>query len=190
MPNSDLACPHCKQSDKTYKVSFLYVESTARLNHRQVENQPELDGLLADLLDGSGGPRAQTQFLTRLAQALTPPQGEARRAARRVHPDAMVIFFTLLSSLIVYKVATTQAGQLPIILALLAGGILAYLLARKQVVRRYEEKARQEHAAQARLENAVSRWMHLYFCSRDRGVFLPEQNQLVPLERMSDLLNA
>lgn len=187
MTSNAPACPHCKQADKTYKVSLLFLESTARLHQHQVDNQPELDGLLADLFDGRDSPVSQAQFLSRLSQTLTPPGGE-KHTTRRIHPDSLVIFFTLLSSLIVYKVSTSKPDQLPIILMLLGGSILVYLIARKSVVRRYEEKIRQEKDENLRVENAISHWMRLYFCSRDQGVFVPEQNRFVPLERMSDLL--
>jgi hypothetical protein len=168
-------------------VSLLYLESTARLHQRQAENQPELDGLLSDLLPENSNATAQTQLLTRLLRAFTPPSGE-KHVTRRVHPDAMVIFFGLFLLLLAYRAATTQPGQLPAILILVCGSALAYLLARKAILRRYQERIRQEQEENARVENAVARWMRLYFCCRDQGIFDPEENQFVPLEQMSDLL--
>ncbi len=185
---SSPACPHCGQADKTYKVSLLYLESTARLHQRQAENQPELDGLLSDLLPANSNSITQTQLLTRLLHSFTPPSGE-KHVTRRIHPDAMVTFFGLFLVLLAYRVATTQPGQLPVVLILVFGSALAYLLARKAILRRYEERIRQEQEENARIENAVARWMRLYFCSRDQGVFDPEQDQFVPLERMSELFS-
>ncbi len=188
MANSP-TCPHCGQADKAYKVSLLYLESTARLYQRQAENQPELDGLLSDLLPADSNAITRPQILTRLLHSFTPPSGE-KRLTRRIHPDGMVIFFGLILLILVYQVAMTQPAQLPAVLILICGSVLAYLLARKTVLRRYQARIRQEQEENARIEYAVARWMRLYFCSRDQGVFDPEQNQFVPLERMSDLLNA
>ncbi len=187
MTNSP-TCPHCGQAGKSYKVSLLYLESTARLHQRQAENQPELDGVISDLLPANSSPTAQAQLLNRLLHSFTPPSGE-KRMTRRIHPDMMVAFFGLFLLLLIYQIATTQPGQLPAALILAFGGVLVYLLARKTVLRRYQERIRQEQEENARIENAVARWMRLYFCSRDQGVFDPEQNQFVPLERMSELIN-
>ncbi len=184
---SSPTCPHCGQADKTYKVSLLYLESTARLYQRQAENQPELDGLLSDLLPANAHSITQAQLITRFLHSFTPPSGE-KHVTRRVHPDAMVAFFGLFLLLLAYRAATTQPGQLPVILILICGSALAYLLARNAILKRYQERIRQEQEESARVENAVARWMRLYFCSRDQGVFDPEQDQFVPLERMSDLL--
>ncbi len=184
---SSPTCPHCGQADKTYKVSLLYLESTARLHQRQAEDQPELDGLLSDLLPANSSSTSQAQLLTRLLHSFTPPSGE-KHITRRIHPDAMVIFFGIFLLLLAYRAATTQPGQLPAVLILVCGSALAYLLARKAILRRYEERIRQEQQENERIENAVARWMRLYFCSRDQGVFDPDEEPFVPLERMSETL--
>ncbi len=185
MTQSSPACPRCSQADKTYKVSLLYLESAARLNHHQQGDQPELDALLSDLSAETGS--QANSHLTRFVQHFAPPKGE-KRTTRRIHPDSTVIFFALLSMLFIYQVAVSQPSQLPIILILLVGGILAYVLARKSIIKRYEERVRQEKEENTRMETAVTNWMNLYFCSRDQGVFIPGQNRFAPLEQMSDLL--
>ncbi len=181
-------CPHCGQADKVYKVSLLYLESTARLNQRQAENQPELDGLLTDLLPANSNATTQAHLLSRFLRSFTPPSGE-KRITRRIHPDTMVICFALFSLLVIYRIATTQPSQLPAILVLVCVSLMAYILARKSVLRRYQDRVRQEQEENARIESAIARWMRLYFCSRDQGVFDPQQNEFVPLEQMSDLLH-
>jgi len=172
MNQTSPVCPNCGQADKTYKVSLLYLESAARFNHRDEGNQPELDELLIDLRSEISSQAAQNQLLSQILQSFSPPPGE-KHITRRIHPDTMVIFFSLLALLLLYKIAVSQPAQLPIILILLVGSILAYLLGRKAVVRRYENHVRQEQEENARLETAVTRWTHLYFCSRDKGVFDP-----------------
>ncbi len=188
MVNTSPACPHCGETDKTYKISLLYLESAARLHQNQTANQPELDSLLDDLGSESNGQEPRSQLLNQFVRSFAPPLGE-KHTTRRIHPDAMVIFFSLFSLLLVYQIAVSQPAQLPIIVILIAGSVLAYLLVRKTVVRRYDASVRKELEENARLDTAVTRWMHLYFCSRDKGVFDPEQNRFAPLEQISDLLN-
>jgi hypothetical protein len=183
------ACPKCGQADKTYKVSLLYLESAARLSHLQEGKQPELDELLFDMASENISQVAQNQLVSRFAQSFSPPPGE-KQNTRRIHPDTMIIFFALFSLLLVFQIAISQPTQLPAILILLASSLLAYLLTRKRLLKRFEDRIRLEQEANSRIENAVTRWMHLYFCSRDKAVFNPEQNLYVPLEQMSDLLRA
>ncbi len=190
MAHPSPVCPNCGQADKTYKVSLLYLESAARLKQRQEDNQPELDQLLDDLSPAISSQEDQHQLLAGFARAFSPPEGAAsgqKQTFRRVHPDTMIIFFALFSLLIVYQVAVSQPAQLPIIAILLVGGLLAYLLTRKKLVQRFEDRVRREQEENKRLETAMTRWMHLYFCSRDKGVFDPAQNRFAPLEQMSDL---
>jgi hypothetical protein len=193
MNNHSPVCPHCGQADKTYKISLLYLESTARLHHHETENQPELDSLLADFHAERGGQDVQNQLLNQFTHSFAPPMDEksmvVKRGSRRIHPDSMVIFFSLLALLIVFQIATTQPVQLPAIVILVAGSLLAYILARKTIVKRYEANVRKEQEESARAEIAMTRWMNLYFCSRDKGVFDPDQNRFAPLEQISDLFN-
>lgn len=186
MTQTPPACPHCGQADKTYKVTLLYLEITTRLQQGQAADQPELDNLLKDLDAVDCDLDTQNKLLSRLVRSLEPPKGETH-TTRRAHPDSMVIFFSLLALLFVFQIAITRSPQLPFIVILLVGSILAYLLARKTIIGRYDSAVRKEREENERVESAISRWMGLYLCSRDKGIFDPEQNQYAPLEQISEL---
>lgn len=187
MNNTPVICPQCRQSDKTYKVSLLYLEGTERMNHRETQNQPELSALIKDLLPGDSQPPAQSQLVARLVKYLAPPQGE-RRVMRRLNPDSVVIFFGLLMLVVLYQVAINRSPQAPILAVLLTGGLLAYLLARKTVAQRYAERVRHDHEENARVERAIGAWMRLHFCGRDQCVFDPATDQFVSPEEINLLL--
>jgi hypothetical protein len=187
MNDKTIICPQCRQSDKTYKVSLLYLEGTERLNHRETQNQPELNALIEDLLPGGNQPLAQSQLVARLVKNLTPPQGE-KKVTRRLNPDSTVIFFGLIMLIVLYQVAVSRSSQAPILAVLLTGGLLAYLLARKTVVQRYAERVRHDQEETARVERAIGIWMRLHFCGRDQCVFDPDTDQFVSPEDIHRLL--
>ncbi len=189
MPGSSPVCPHCGMKDKTYKVSLLYIESTARLHHHETTNQPELDGLLRDLAPDPLQSAAQQQLLEKMIASFEPPSGK-KQVTRRIHPDAMIVFLWLVGLLVIVQARSVNSPQLPMILLLLGATIVAYLTFRRIIVRRYQESVQKEKDEKEQVEEAISRWMRLYFCSREQIVFAPDENRFVPLEQMSELLSS
>jgi len=187
MENSPVICPHCRQSDKIYKVSQLYLEGTARINHQDTVDQQKLNNLIGELAPGETNSIAITQLLNRLIKIIAPPEG-SKQMSRRIHPDSVVLFFGLLMLVILYQVAVTQPGQLPVLAIILGAGMLAYILARRTVVQRYADHLRREQEENNRVEHAVGKWMRLYFCSRDQGVFNPDTGQYTSTENLHELL--
>ena len=180
-------CSCCGQSDKTYKISLLYLEASARLNQKETANQPELNGLLDDLYPPLESANLNAQVLPDLIRAFAPPAGE-KRVTRRIHPDGLVVGFSLMALLMLYQIAADQSESLPFAVIVMSTALLAYLLLRKPLVQRHVEQTQQEQEEHRRIEQATERWMQLYFCSRDKGVFIPGKDQLVPLEQMSNYL--
>ena len=183
-----VVCPQCHQSDKTYKVSLLYLEGIERINHRATANQPEISGLVEDLLPGENQPQVEKQVVARLVKTLAPPQGE-NKVTRRVHPDSMVVFFGLFLLVILYQVTVNRSPQSPILAVIFTGGLLAYLLARKTIVQRYTSRIKQDQDENARIERAIGTWMRLYFCGRDQCVFNPDTQQSTSAEDMHSLFD-
>lgn len=179
-------CPCCRRSDKTYKVSLLYLEASARLHRQETIDQPELDGLLADLYPQADS-RIPTHILSQWITTFAPPEGE-KRITRRIHPDGMVVGFSMIALLLLYQIATQQPESLPIAVILFFTVLLAYLLLRHPLLHRHAEQVRQEQEENQRIDQATEHWMRLFFCSRDRGVFAPGQERLVPLEQLSEYL--
>lgn len=79
--------------------------------------------------------------------------------------------------------------------ALIVGGILATIRARKQypvAVARFQAQVEAVKQEQARIlkthENAIDRWNRLYYCSRDDCVFIPGENTSALLSKMGEYL--
>lgn len=182
------ACPVCAHADRSYKISLLYLEASARLNHRESTNQPELDAVLVDVLPENCTDAEQTQVLNRMVTMFAPPSGQ-RQVTRRIHPDWMILFLFGIGLFIIFQIAKSQPGGLPVFVSLVGASLLAYLLLRKPILSRYDGLLAQERADKSRVERAVARWMRLYYCSRDQIIFDPEENRFVPLEQIADLVN-
>jgi hypothetical protein len=187
MTRSRVVCPQCRQSDRTYKVSLLYLESVARLHHQETTNQPELDSLLEDLYPDDPDSPAQSQWMSHLVKTLAPPEGE-KRVTRRIHPDSMVIFFGLFTLIFLYQAAASRSGQFPILAVLTAASLLAYAIARKKIIHRFTTRVQQEQEENERIERAIGSWMKLYLCSRDQGVFNPDTDSFASIENVHRLL--
>jgi hypothetical protein len=180
-------CPRCGQSDKTYKVSLLYLESSAKLNRQVHQDQPQLERLITDFLTENRTRAEEDPFLTKLIQMFAPPSGE-KRFARRIHPDGMVAFFTLLAIFLLYRMAADQPASFTAAAFIFAAAVGLYLFFRKTVIHRYESSKREEQEANSRVEREVSRWMRLYFCSRDQAVFYPDHSDYAPAEQIRSFL--
>lgn len=182
-------CPYCNQSDQTYKVSLLYLEGSARLNRREMTDQPELEAVLNDLLTTESTSAEQKQVISSLVKAFEPPSG-SRQVARRIHPDWLILFVCAVGLIIAYQSGSSRPGDLSIIVTLLSASLLVYLLVRRPVIMRYETQNSQDEFEKKNVEKAVARWMRLYFCSRDQTVFDPDENRFVPLEHIEELMKS
>lgn len=182
-PSPSQSCPRCRQADQTYKVSQIYLESVTRLHGDEI-NQPELERLLADLCPDLSDCSERDHLAKQFAQVFAPPPG-GEQPSRRLHPDAAFAVFLLMLLVLLYQIATAQANYLPYAVGVLVLGFLAYLFGRGQMLRRH----RKEQDSAPRAELALHRWGRLYFCSRDHGIFHPDDNRLVPLEEIQPYIN-
>lgn len=180
-------CPRCGLNDKTYKVSLIYLETSARLHHHETTNQPELEALLTDLDPVATPGKTTNQLLNQMVQSFSPPSGE-KTITRRIHPDAMIAFLGVIGLVMIFQIVSTQPSQLPIFIILFAASLLAYSLFRRTILQRYQNSIRQEKEENEKVEKAISRWMRLYYCSRDQGFFDTQQNRFVPFEEMNAYL--
>ncbi len=168
-------CPACQQSDQVAKVSTLYMEG---IGLRKISEQKDGE---KDLLRYSNIPDKE---LAKLVKKLSPPSSGKTQTVRPVHPDWIIAAFSAVLPVFLFGIYRSQpAGLFPILLILvLLYGL--YFLRRKALIARYHqgEIIRQEETR--RIEIAIQRWMRLYYCSRDRGVFVPEKNLLIPVDQM------
>ncbi len=191
MLNHPPTCPQCGLADKAYKVSLLYQESSTRFQHNEQDHQPELDGLLKDLCSDPTNPADVAQVLGWLTQSFAPPESAQPQSPRRavtISPDLLVAGAGLIMLLLAGLVAVHQPENLPTALLILVAALLIYLAVRRPIMQRYRARIQKDNESQQRAGEATSRWMRLYYCSRDRGVFDPEQNRLVAVEQIQHLL--
>jgi hypothetical protein len=181
-------CPKCNKADKSYKVSLLYLEGSAYINHQKTGQSLELDGVIKEYMPEGVNRVAEEQFVVRLVKLLSPPSGE-KQVIRLIHPDGMVGLFVIISFIMLYQAFSSQPDSLPILVILLAASFTAYLIFRRVIVSRYNQKINQGQQEVIKIEKAVSRWMRLYFCARDQGVYDPVSDQFISLETIQDFLH-
>ena len=186
---STIPCPACRLADQTYKVSQIYLESSTRLEHDEFLNQPALDRLLEDMCPDLSDCSEQDHLVRQFARAFAPPPPGEARPSPRMHPDAAFAVFLLLLLVMLYQITVSQNNYLPYALGLFALGLLAYLLRRRQAIGQHRTQNQRAQETSHRAESAMRRWGKLYFCSRDHGVFHPDDNRLIPLEEIQPYLN-
>lgn len=184
--NTQPACPSCGRSDHSQKVSLLYIAATTYLSHQKNADQNTLDAVLFDLIPGDSE-HGRSNFLQQLVKHLSPPAGQ-KQISRPIHPDWMIIFGCAVGFIFIYQMSLADPGSLPIIVSLLSIGLLIYIITRRPLLNRYQERIGREREAFDRLDLATQRWMRLYLCSRDALVFDPERQVYVSFEQLNDLL--
>ena len=182
MVNS-IVCPLCKQADRVEKVSTIYMTGIGidRLPPT-AGSQPERR---ASNLELKGIPASSLKALSR---KLAPPSSRARVPTRPLHPDLVVLVFSLIAPVFLYGILTSQPGVLLPALAILAGFYGLYFLKRKQLIAKFERQQTARNAADERVKRGIERWMKLYYCIRDDGVFERGSGELVPVDQMAGYL--
>jgi len=159
------ACPVCGLSDQTDKASSLYVMGIAGNKLSPVEGEPQTAPL-----NMTGIP---PQELRALGKRLKPPASPKKAPTRPLHPDLVVITFSLIVPLFLYRIYQNQASLLPAVLAVLALLYVLYIWQRKKIIARFERQVQANKASEERIRMGIERWMRLYYCRRDDIVFEP-----------------
>ncbi len=175
-------CPMCGKTDAVEKVSVLYLTG---LGMRTPGGSPR---------DAGGGVRAARALsidipdVPALSRKLAPPASQKQAFMRAVHPDIAVLAFSLILPFFLYGILTSQAEMLPVVLAILAVFYLVYFLERKRLVSRFQAEQAKQKADAERIQHGIERWMRLYYCARDDGVFEPGEDELAPVDMMMGYL--
>jgi len=168
-----VACPNCGQSEQVDKVSTIYLAGIGQSRlpagaepiHVNFQNIPPDE-------------------LRRLSRRLKPPATSKRAPTRPIHPDMVVVTFSLIIPFFLYGMYESQAGILLPVLALLAVFYGLYLWKRKVIIARFERQVTTGKAAEERVRRGIERWMKLYYCLQDDGVFEVGKTELVPADQM------
>ncbi len=181
MSEEKVVCPACGESDRVFKVSRIYIDALAAFNKTPEDSVlPELTG---EAVDDPGINLLKVRVVRAFVQNFSPPSG-GKQGMRQIHPDLIMAVFALVAVFFMIQIQENQPSFFLIILAILVAMYLGYFLLRRRIVARFNQQKNKDQAERQRLERAIARWMKLYFCARDEGVFNPEQNRLIPLEEM------
>jgi len=173
MAPKTITCPACGQQATVEKASTLYLLGIER---RSVGDSPALQpALLAQL--------SPAERRT-LARRLAPPASPKQAFTRPLHPDLVVVAFSLVLPVFLYGIVTSQPEALTVAVPVLAIFYGLYFWQRKRIVPRFEAGLSQRTAQDERIRRAIQRWMRLYYCLEDDGVFLPGDPQVTPADQM------
>lgn len=181
-----MICPTCGQADQVEKVSTIYlrgIEVKWRLGKAGPPDGAEAPPKRSQLVDAM--PPDELQALTR---RLVPPSAPKKAPTRPIHPDMVVAALTLVSPIFLYGILTSQPGGLLVVLPLLAGFYAYYFWQRKKLIAKFQAQVAAQEAATARIDRGIQRWMKLYYCARDDGVFEPGVPALTPADQIAGIL--
>jgi hypothetical protein len=168
------------QSDQVEKVSTLYIVGVGL--QRQGRDSPELPPV------SPWASALPAEELLLLARRLKPPSGSKQGFTRPLHPDMVVIVFSLVLPIFLYGILTSQRSVSVPVFLIVAAAYAAYIWKRKAIIDRFQRNRTNRLSADARARRGVERWMKLYYCNRDDGVFEAHGSELIPADQMPGYL--
>ena len=179
-------CPQCSQGDRVEKVSTIYVRGVEVKWRRGQAIKPddvETPSKRSRLVD-----EMPSDELVALTRRLAPPAAKRGAPMRAIHPDHTVLALSLVAPIFLYGIFTSQPSGLLVVLPLLAGFYAFYFWQRKRLIAKFQATLEAQKAAEQRIHRGVQRWMRLYYCARDDGVFEPGAIALTPDDQLPGLL--
>lgn len=178
-------CPSCGQADHVEKVSTIYLTGIG-LNRRvsgvedsaNRQEPPLIQPWLINL---------PPEALRVLSRRLAPPSSGKEPPFRPLHPDMVVLTFSLVAPIFLYGILSSQSGMLPLALAILIGFYVFYFWQRRAMIARYESQKKARQAVHQRVRLGIERWMTLYYCARDDIVFEPQANLSLPADQIAGI---
>ena len=127
---------------------------------------------------------AEIQQITR---QFGPPQGRATML-RPVHPDLVVGLLSVMA--LVFLVNTFAASRISFwaILGIWLVFLVGYGLTRRPILSRHQAGLDAAQEEKNGVQDAVERWMRLYFCTSDGCIFDPQRGDSLPLDGMQRYL--
>jgi hypothetical protein len=166
-------CPVCGQSDQVEKASTIYLIGIG------------LDQAHSNEQASNPGPKSKpTSSQRALSRRLAPPASGKQVTTRPIHPDMVAAALSLIAPFFLYGILTSQRSMLLPALAILVIFYGFYFWKRKTMIARFEVLQASRQAADQRIKRGIERWMKLYYCARDDGVFEPGSNELVPADQI------
>jgi hypothetical protein len=183
--SDNILCPVCDQSDLVEKVSTLYITGIG-LSRSTGQAYPLPEGS-APSTPGSEMIGLSTSDLRQLSRRLKPPSSGKGTPFRALHPDLVVLTFSLIIPVFLYGIFTSQTNLFLPALVLLVVFYGVYFLRRKSMIAKFDRQVEASRAATRRSEQRIGRWMKLYYCARDDVVFVPKTSLSVPADQMAGI---
>ncbi len=181
MAPKTITCPACGQQATVEKASTLYLlgidpQAAAKAAQAAAKDSPAPQPAVLEQLS-AGEQRA-------LARRLAPPSSPQQALTRPVHPDLVVVAFSLVLPVFLYGILTSQPEALAVVAPVLLLFYGLYFWRRKSILQRFNAGLQQRKAEDERVRRAIQRWMRLYYCLDDDAVFLPGDTQVTPADQM------
>jgi hypothetical protein len=179
-------CPQCGQADQVEKVSSLYVygieKKWGRRGTDPSQNRTPSSSRSAFLEE-----MPEAELLT-LSRRLAPPAAKKESGMQPIHPDLIVLAFSLVAPIFLYGVLTSQSGGLVYVLPLLAAFYAFYFWKRREFIAKFQAQQDARQAAKVQVRYGLQRWMSLYYCARDDVVFKPGAGEFTPADQLAGFL--
>lgn len=169
-------CPLCDQADMLEKASTIYLMGMGLKQDQQAVNGAS--AWLADL------PEDQ---LKQLGRRLAPPSGGQAPPTRPLHPDLVVLTFSLVIPIFLWGIWGSQPGMRLPALIVLAVFYAGYFWKRGAILQRFARQKAERQAGIDRVQHSIERWMTLYYCAREDVVFAPG-GEAIPADQMPGYL--
>ena len=184
--SGEMVCPVCGKADQVEKVSTIYITGieVSRGSRNQIASRKERQ--TANTHPGLAGIPALR--LATLSRRLTPPAPRREAFTQPIHPDMYVLTISLILTVLLYGITTRLPVLLLPMLVLLAGLFALYFWRRKRIIDRFKRQQVFRLVGDEMIKQAIERWMRLYYCARDDGVFEPGNDQFIPTSQMNHTL--
>lgn len=179
-------CPICSQADQIAKVSTLYIKGIESKHGGRDARSAGANSPAAPLPEFFEA--LSPDEIEDLSKKLTPPASKSEAFSRPIHPDQVVLIFSLIAPVFLYGVWTSQPASLALMLLILAAFYGLYFWRRKALIRRFEQRQLSRKDTNEKVHAAVERWMRLYYCARDESVFDPKNGASAPVDQMAWLV--
>jgi hypothetical protein len=179
-----VVCPNCGNEHRIEKVSTIYISGI---------DASRLAWLAKSGEDTKGTPspiltEIPTPELRQLSRKLEPPSSGKSQTLRSVHPDLVVLAFSAILPVFLAGIAADQRGLLFPTVGIILLFYALYGFRRKSLVARYEREKEARTNETRRVQRAIGRWMNLYYCFVDDGVFEKGKDDWTPADQMAELL--
>jgi len=174
---TEIICPACKLGDQIEKVSSIYIHSLELRRKNPKSSNDSRENISAPVSS-----QLSNHQIKLLSQKLKPPSTPRQAFTRPVHPDVVVITFSMIIPFFLYGIFSSQKSFLTPSLVILASLYALYIWKRGQIIAKFQRDLDERTGAEMKAKRGIERWMKMYYCARDDGVFDLTRNELIPVD--------